>query len=238
MKRAVHAALLGAALAAFVPASSWARGQLQAAPTLVELVPGATAGRLTLSNTGDTPIAAQVRVYAWNQVDGEDRLGATQAVIISPAIVQIAPGTTQVVRVVREGAPPVGHDGTYRLVVDELPTPGEVPQSGVQIRMRFVVPVYARAPKAAAPALRCRLNAAQLACTNGGGQAAQLGATKLADAGGHSVALTGGLFGYVLPGSERRWPLAAASLTKLTGDLRLETRVNGLPLSVPVSRAP
>ena len=238
MKRAVRAALLGAALAALVPASSWARGQLQAAPTLVEIAPGATAGRLTLSNTGDTAIAAQVRVYAWSQADGEDRLSPTQAVVVSPAIVQIAAGTSQVVRVVREGAQPAGRDGTYRIVVDELPSPADAGQTGIQIRLRFVVPVYSRAAKTSAPALRCRLNAAQLACGNSGGQSAQLGATKLVDAGGHAVALTGGLFGYVLPGSERRWPLAAASLTKLTGELRLETRVNGQPLSVPVSRAP
>jgi hypothetical protein len=52
------------------------------------------------------------------------------------------------------------------------------------------------------------------------------------------VALTPGLFGYVLPGSERRWSLEAASLAKLGGALRLESRVNGESLTVAVTRAP
>lgn len=237
MKRAVPAALLGAVMASFVPAS-WARGQLQAAPTLVELAPGAGAGRLTLANTGDTPVAAQVRVFAWKQADGEDRLGATQEVAISPAIVRIAPGASQVVRVVREGAAPELSDATYRVVVDELPSPDEPPQVGVQIRLRFVVPVYVRATKAPPPALRCRLESVRLSCGNSGGQAAQFGASRLIDARGQAVPLTRGLFGYVLPGSERRWSLDAASLAKLDGGLQLETRLNGQPATVPVGRAP
>jgi fimbrial chaperone protein len=237
MYRAVPAALLGAALASFVPAS-WARGQLQVAPTLVELPAGASAGRLTLANTGDTPVAAQVRVFAWKQAEGEDRLGATQEVAISPAIVRIAPGASQVIRVVRAGAAPVSTDATYRVVVDELPSADEPAQAGVQLRLRFVVPVYLRAAKATAPALRCQLQSIQLSCANAGGQTAQLGATRLLDARGQAVALTPGLFGYVLPGSERRWSLDAAALARLNGGLQLETRLNGQPFSVPVSRAP
>lgn len=237
MKRAVPAALLGAALASFVPAS-WARGQLQAAPTLVELVPGAAAGRLTLSNTGDEPVAAQVRVYAWSQAEGEDRLGATRELAISPAIVRIAPGASQVIRVVREGAAPQIKDATYRVVVDELPTPDQATQTGVQFRLRFVVPVYVRAAKATPPALQCQLATVQLSCRNSGGRAAQMGATRLVDARGHGAPLTRGLLGYVLPASERRWSLDAAALSKLSGALRLESRINGDPATVAVTRAP
>ncbi len=237
MKRAVPAALLGAAMAFVVPAS-WARGQLQAAPTLVEVTAGATAGRLTLSNTGDAPVAAQVRVFAWSQAEGEDRLAVTGEVAVSPAIVRIEPGSSQVVRVVRQGTAPGPNDAIYRVVVDELPSPDDAQQTGVQFRLRFVVPVYLRAAGASPAALQCRLAGEQLACRNGGGQAAQLGATRLVDARGNDVALTRGLFGYVLPASERRWSLDAASLSELGGELRLESRVNGEPLTVPVSRAP
>lgn len=237
MKRVVPAALLGAALASFVPAS-WAQGQLQVAPTLVELAPGATAGRMTVTNTGDAPVAAQVRVFAWSQAEGEDRMAATSDVAISPAIMQIAPGASQVVRLVREGPAPQSRDGSYRLVVDELPTPGETAQTGIQLRLRFVVPVYLRAAKAAPPVLQCQVHAAFLACSNGGGQAAQLGASRLIDGHGHAMPLTPGLFGYVLPASERHWTLDTAALARLDGELQLETRLNGQPLSIAVGRAP
>lgn len=236
MRKAVLAALLGAASVLLAPAS-WARGQLQVAPTLVELAPGAPATRLTLSNPGDTPVAAQVRVFAWTQVGGEDRLGATGDLALSPAIALIAPGASQVVRVVRLGAPPDNRDASYRIVVDELPIANAAPQAGVQLRLRFVVPVYVHAAKASQPALRCLLQAADLACINTGGQAAQLGATRLVDAAGHAVSLTPGLFGYVLPASERHWALSAIT-QKMVGDERLETRMNGQPLTITLGHAP
>jgi fimbrial chaperone protein len=143
-----------------------------------------------------------------------------------------------VIRVVREGTAPAIKDSTYRIVVDELPTPDQAPQTGVQFRLRFVVPVYVRATKATPAALQCQLVAAQLSCRNSGGRPAQLGATRLVDARGHEVPLTRGLFGYVLPASERRWSLDAASLSKLGGALRLESRVNGDPQTIAVGRAP
>ncbi|HRP87670.1 MAG TPA: fimbria/pilus periplasmic chaperone, partial [Gammaproteobacteria bacterium] len=100
MKRAIA---LAAVLALLPAGHAFARGQLQARPTLVELAPGNQAGRLVLANTGDAPVAAQVRVFAWSQVDGEDRLADTNEIAISPAIVRIPPGGEQVVRVVRLG---------------------------------------------------------------------------------------------------------------------------------------
>ena len=235
--RRVRLAVLAGALVLLAPAA-WARGQLQAAPTLIELSPGATAGRMTLSNTGDAPVAAQVRVFAWSQVEGEDRLETTSDVVISPAIVQIAPGASQVVRVVRLGTAPAQQDASYRVVVDELPGAKDAGQAGIQLRLRYVIPVYLRAARASKPDLHCRLRAANLVCNNTGGQAAQLGASRLVDDKGRAMPLTGGLFGYVLPASERRWPLDAAALASLSGDVRLETRLNGQALTVPVTRAP
>jgi fimbrial chaperone protein len=216
-----------------------ARGQLQAGPTLVEIAPGASAGRMTLSNTGDTAVSAQVRVFRWTQVDGEDRLTPTQDVVLSPGIARIEPGAQQVVRVVRQGNVASGQDQTYRIVVDELPPPADqAPEPGINFRMRYVVPVYARTAGATAPALACELRAAVLACTNTGGQAAQLGATRLIDKNGKLVALSRGLFGYVLPNARRQWPLESGYVTTLTAELRLETQLNGQPATVPVTRAP
>ncbi|GAB3382051.1 fimbrial biogenesis chaperone [Lysobacter fragariae] len=235
MRRAWTIALAGA-LGLFASAAG-ARGQLQAGPTLVELAPGATAGRLTLSNTGDAPVAAQVRAFAWSQESGEDKLRPTTDLALSPAIVQIAPGASQVVRVVRIGpANETAVDATYRVVVDELPGADTATQSGIQFRMRYVVPVYLRSASATPPALTCRLQSAELACRNSGGQAAQLGASRLVDGKGHALPLSPGLFGYVLPGSERRWALPAAS--PALAELRLETRINGKSATVPVAGTP
>lgn len=226
-------------LAAFaLPATVAAKGHLQARPTLVEIAAQAGASRFLLANTGDAPVAAQVRVFAWSQVDGEDRLTPTQDVVLSPPIARVEAGGEQVVRVVRTFAPPTGMDRTYRLVVDELPGARVDPVNAVSVRMQYVIPLFVRAGDALPPALACRIEAATLRCRNGGGQAAQLGRSQLVDAGGKIVALSAGLFGYVLPLCERRWTLDPAALASLAGPLRLETQLNGQAERVVVDRSP
>lgn len=234
MRRALA---LATALALLPVGHALARGQLQARPTLVELVPGQQAGRLVLANTGDAPVAAQVRVFAWTQADGDDRLADTTAIAVSPAIVRIPAGGEQVVRVVRLGEAPAGRDAAYRLVVDELPGPQD-DATGIEVRLRYLVPLFVRAPGTAAPDVHCTLAALRLACRNEGGRPAQLGASRLADAGGDTKPLSEGLFGYLLPGTGRHWELDAGRLAGLDGALTLETQINGKPGSVPVQRQP
>lgn len=224
--------------AAFLTAAAFAasaRGQLQAGPTLIELPTGAAAGRMTLSNSGDAPVAAQVRVYAWRQDGGADRLDPTGDVVASPAIVEVAAGAEQVVRLVRQGPEPAGVDRVYRVVVEELPGAGQ--DNAINIRMRYVLPMFLRAADARPPAPACSLRAASLSCTNGGGRAAQLGASRLSGADGRQAVLSSGLLGYVLPGATRTWELDPA-LVIPGGDLALETQINGQSATLPISRAP
>ena len=231
--------LLGLALAA---SAASAKGQLQARATLVELGVDSVAGRLVLGNTGDAPVSAQLRVFAWSQENGDDRLAPTTAIALSPPILQIPPGGEQVVRVVREGPAPSGRDQTYRIIVDELPDKSKPNAGTVSFRMRYVLPMYVRDAIAKPAALVCRIErqaaTAALSCNNSGGRAAQLGASSLLDASGHKYELTPGLFGYVLPDSVRRWPIDAANLAKLGPTLRLETMLNGEALTIPIASAP
>src|SRR5207342_1555526 len=111
--------LAGSVLVLAVAAqSASAKGHLQARPTMLELPPGAAAGRMTLANTGDEPVPAQVRVYAWIQKDGADVLVPTTDVVVSPPIVSVPAGGEQLVRLVRQGKPPGPSDFVYRVVVD------------------------------------------------------------------------------------------------------------------------
>ena len=217
-----------------LPSPAW--GQLQAGPTLLEIAEGGST-ELLLRNTGDEDVAAQVRVYAWSQPGGEDQLVPSDAVAISPPIAELAPATQQIVRLVRIQAAPSDRDGTYRIVVDELPRDEASGSSRVALRMRYVIPLFVRAPGAAPPSLTCGLEegGTRLACDNSGGRAAQLGASRLVGADGGDLALSEGLFGYVLPANRRIWTLTGAPPG---GTLRLETRLNGQATTLPVSREP
>src|ERR1700761_6914140 len=107
-----------ALLCALFCASACGAG-LQVAPILLELSARQNADGLWLSNTGAAALAAQVRVYHWTQANGEDRLDASRALVVSPPIVKLAPGARQLVRVVRSGAPPEAREDAFRIVVDE-----------------------------------------------------------------------------------------------------------------------
>ena len=233
VRRFASAALLVAAAPA-----AMAGGDLQVGSTRVVLAAGARASRLVLRNSGDAPVGAQVRVYAWSQADGDDRLDEPQAIVLSPPIARIEPGKEQVVRIVRQGPAPNGRDATYRIVAEEVPLTPQDAKVAVGFRMRYVLPLFDRAPGAAPAQLDCRLAGTNLSCLNSGGRVIKLGATRLVDAAGHSMELTNGLFGYVLPKATRRWTLAADRLKPLGNGLRLKTKVdNASDLELPVERA-
>ena len=225
------------ALLVLAAGTAHARGQLQTRQTGVDLPAGTRAGRLVLANTGDAPIAAQIRVYAWRQEGGEDVLEPTSALVVSPAIVEIPANGEHLVRVVRPDGSAVAHEQAYRVVVDELPGDPADDSSTVQVRMRFLIPVFVRAADPAPAALVCRLEPSALACSNSGGRAAQLGATHLSN-GAQRFEVTPGLLGYVLAGGMRRFAIDANTLAKAGPQSRLEVRLNGEPATLDLARAP
>lgn len=237
----MHFRRLGAAVVtvlAVAAGTAHARGQLQAKQTLVELAANVRAGRLVLANSGDAPLAAQIRVFAWTQDGHDDQLTPSNELTPSPVIVEIPAGGEQLVRLVRPNAVAPTRELAYRIVVDELPGDASESPAAVAVRMRYLIPAFVRVTDAAPVALHCRLESAALACDNTGGRAAQLGATRIVDRAGHSAEITPGLLGYVLAGSARRWPLDAAKLKAIGAGARLEVRLNGEPATIELQRSP
>ncbi|MBW3551524.1 MAG: fimbria/pilus periplasmic chaperone [Proteobacteria bacterium] len=225
---------------AFATGAAHARGQLQTRQTGIDLPAGTRAARLVLANTGDAPILAQIRVYAWHQDGSDDQLERSDALVASPPIVEIAPGGEQLVRLVRPSAAAVPRERAYRVVVDELPgDPVAGEGSAVTVRMRYLLPAFVRAADATPAQLHCELDRQgeqpALACRNSGGRAARLGATRLIGRGGRELEVTPGLLGYVLAGSARRFSLDAAGLAALDAPTKLEVSLNGQPAAIDLA---
>jgi fimbrial chaperone protein len=233
--------LLAAVVTALVVAAAGAahaRGQLQTRQTGVLIAAGERAGRLVLANTGDAPVAAQVRLYAWVQDGHEDVLTPSTALVASPAIVEIPADSEQLVRLVRPSSAAPEQELAYRAVVDELPgPPGDEAEAAVAVRMRYLLPVFVRTADAGPAQVHCGIEAQRLVCRNSGGRAAQLAAASLVGAAGRRIELTDGLLGYVLAGSTRRWPLEAADLVALGAPQTLEVRLNGEPVQLELDVA-
>lgn len=228
LSRATYA---GGCVAAFVCLSAGA-ATLQISPVNVEFAAKQNAVGLTLSNPGDTPIYGQVRVYAWTQEDGDDKLTPTDAIAASPPILRIDGGGSQIIRLVRVANAPPAAEQNYRLLVDELPEPGQPPQSGISIRMRYSIPVFV-APATALPKPDLRFTLKRidgnwhLEAENLGGSRAQIGATTLVDAAGKSHPVTNGLLGYALAGQRRlfkvSWPVGKPPAAPLALDAAINT---------------
>ncbi len=196
-----------------------------------------------LTNDGDRPLRAQVRVFRWQQVDGEDDLVETTEVVASPPFVEIRPAGQQVIRLVRFGSEALNMadcEQTYRIIVDELPAANAAQQPGLQYVLRYSVPVYLTNPTCQdiQPHLTWKLEASAdgmwLDVVNSGAAHAQLASVVFVAANGQRVEINAGLLGYVLPGAHRRFALATPA-EAFTQAGNLEVSVNGSQVIAPVS---
>ena len=231
---------------------AWA-ASLQISPVTVEFDTQTSAVGLTLRNPGDQPLYGQVRVFLWDQSDGQDQLSATTDLIASPPLIQIAPHSEQLVRLVRRSPNPAPVEQSYRLLIDELPTPTEAPSGGVTIRLRYSVPVFIagvggtmeQAARAASgggtsPNITAAANATvpplewqlfqrdgkwMLRASNKGVRRAQIANVQIGDARA-SYEINKGLLGYALAGQVREWPVPIPADATLAATESLHAMIN------------
>lgn len=235
----VLAAFAGSVLALGAQAAS-----LQISPVSISLRANQAAGGINLQNLGERPVYGQVRVFAWDQRNGEDVLTPTDELVASPPIIEVGAKGSQTIRLVRKGGAAAGAaagERTYRLLIDEIPREDEQ-ASGVAIRLQYSVPVFvAPADEAAAPNLAWSVlrkdNAWVLRVRNSGALHAQVGAASLVDGAGKETEISKGLLGYALAGREREWRLPVEPSVRLGAPLTVRANVNARPSSAAASVA-
>ncbi|MFS2005192.1 molecular chaperone [Duganella sp. CT11-25] len=226
--------IVGAALAlAGMPLPA---ANLQISPVMINLRAGQGATGINMQNLGEAPVYGQVRVYQWEQAGGDDVLTPTQDVVASPPIIQIGPKSSQVIRLVRRSEQLPSSELCYRILIDEIPGDGNGPASGVDIRLRYSVPMFVLpADERGAPALAWSVSKKEghwtLRVRNSGTQRAQIGALELSNAAGQQFVIASGLFGYVLAGRVREWRLPTPAEADLSGALAVKANINSRPLS-------
>lgn len=203
---------------------------LEVTPTTLQLPPSQKAVGIWLNNASDIPIRAQIRVFAWTQEDHHDLLASSSAIVVSPPMLQLAPGGKQLVRVIRTKASGASsepaHEAAYRLIIDELPvasTPpspqarSSPPRTELAFLMRYSVPVFVGAPPSPSPQARAQLRWTvdqsathwTFTASNSGNTHAQIADLNAVAADDTRLPLSKGLVGYVLAGQEMRWRVPA-----------------------------
>jgi fimbrial chaperone protein len=202
--------LLAVTVICFVCAGTAARGQsLSVVPVNIVVSPGQRSASLTVTNTGNSETAVQIRAYAWDQKNGEDQLTDSDAVVLSPPIARIAPGALQVVRIILR-QPPQGREATYRILIDQIPPPAE--PGIVHMVLRLSIPIFAKPATRAVSHLQFHMEMDGgklfLVGINDGLSHEAIRGIELLASDGLDLKQEVSTSPYILAGATRRWPIA------------------------------
>lgn len=231
-------ALLGTA-AALASAAT-----LQISPVSIDLAANEPGAAFTLRNPGATPLYGQLRVFEWDQQRGEDVLTPARNLAASPPLLEVPPGSEQLVRIVKTGAVGEAKEAAYRILIDEIQNEQAAPQNGVRILMRYSVPVFVDNGLSAADKPRVEWSVAQkdgrwrLTAENRGAKRARISQVWLKDAQGRRHLLADGLLGYALAGRHHSWELDLPAGVRLDTGASIEAVVNTDPVSDRIGEQP
>jgi len=241
LSRGFSRLLRSLALSSFLVAAASTAGAsgLQASPINISIASKSRAGIVTLSNTGKTPMNAQVRAFKWSQSETDEYiLEPTNDVVLSPPMMQLAAGSSQEVRIIRT-APAGTAEQYYRIIVDELPSLTAEAPKGMQLLIRHNIPLFLNAEDR--PSAQLQWNAEQagnktrIRISNIGKTRAQIGRIWLEKDEKEIAELSPGLTGYALPGHslvrEFKQPLSSLQ----AAGVQLKAQINGSYVSAPLN---
>lgn len=218
--------------------SNWVMASgLQVSPISLSLQARENASGLTLSNTGDNVVHAQVRVYHWSQDETGDQLTLSRGLLASPPMIKLDPSEKQLIRIIRATAPPQGSgavEDSYRVLVNELPIKSPDQKSGLQFALSYSLPVFVQPVGVikTSPKLQWSTHVqpdgkqVKLRVHNSGNGNAQLASLSFVDTVGTSINVHKGLLGYVLPGATMYWTLKTPPSALTTGG-KFKAMING-----------
>lgn len=224
-------------------------GNLQVAPVSLEFGPADRAQALWLTNSGQQPLHAQVRIFRWTQTEDQDQLEPTQALAPSPPLVEVAPGQSQLVRIVRRPPAADGGEEAFRLIIDEIPRDASAQEAerpvpvargaGLRLLLRYSIPVFVGTGRAGGPTEPGALPGTWVAgapplllISNEGGRRMRVSQVVHEDLHGRRTVLVPGLLGYVLAGHRRRWEIPAPAGL---GAGMIKARLQEAPREFPVA---
>ena len=229
--------------ALFLSTTPLQAASLQVSPVSVEVPAPGSSATLTLRNVGANPLVAQIRVFRWVQVNGEEKLEPTDEVIASPPMTALRPATDHTVRIVRLAKKPLTGAENYRLIVDEVPDKNAERNGTIALVLRYSIPVFFFAPHAQAPRLAWsverRAGKLFVSATNSGDRHSRIAALKLRDGNGGTLSFGNGLTGYVLGRSTMRWAAPNNNAVLRTdGTIAIEAQSEAGPLHASSTAVP
>jgi fimbrial chaperone protein len=128
-------------------------GSFQINPVRATLSNHQTVSALTIHNTGSESSVMQVEIVAWSQQNGQDVYTPSRELIVTPPIFTVSAGGSQVLRVGLRRPAEGQRELTYRVFIQEVPPPPKPSFKGLQVALRFGIPVFVAPATEQSPAL-------------------------------------------------------------------------------------
>jgi fimbrial chaperone protein len=215
---------------------------LSVLPVNIFLAPGESASSLTVTNQGNSKTSIQIRAYAWNQYQDKDLLTSSDLVAVSPPITTLAPGASQVVRLILRQRPSL-HENTYRILLDQIPPPAE--PGTVHVVLRLSIPIFAEPGIRANPNVEFHLESKDgemsLVGDNNGLRHMAIREIELVTSDGRTLKAESGSSPYILSGATRHWKIDAQGPLPLPNEklqLKAQSDAGAIDRQVSVVAAP
>lgn len=245
--REIFSALCAASLGLLASHVDTARAAtLQVSPILIQFYRGTQAQPIWLSNEGESPVRAQVRVYKWTQTEDGEHLEPTNEVVASPPVMEIGAGKRQLLRIVRRNLAGVAEEESFRIIVDELPdteTPSAENSSALNFLLRYSIPAFISPAAGPSKSLEHQAHGQVLPAplriqiTNDGTSRIRAARLVHESKDGRTTPVLDGLIGYVLAKNKRTWELPPSATSLPPGIFKIkianDTGEHVLPMELP-----
>jgi fimbrial chaperone protein len=184
-------------------------GSYTVKPVRIELSARQLRTTIQIQNLGDEPTTIQAQVVAWNASGAEEVLSDNDEILLNPPIFTIAAGHTQFLRLGLRHPQPDTKEGTYRLILEEVPPPPKPGFNGLTTLLKITVPIFVK-PRVSSPQLAWALHRTsdqevRLSVQNSGNAHVQI--RKLAVTAGEASepGFEQGTVTYVLQNARKEW---------------------------------
>lgn len=209
-------------------------GSYTVRPVRIELSTRQLRTTIQIQNLGEEPTTIQAHIAGWNAKGAEEILSDNDDILLNPPIFTVAAGHTQFVRLGLRHPQPDTREGTYRLILEEVPAPPKPGFMGINTLLKISVPIFVK-PRVPSPQLAWTLERTsdqelRLSVENRGNTHVQIRTFAITASGVSEPGFAQNTATYVLQNARKDWvihnlQLAGASKLLLkaqtdSGDLR------------------
>jgi fimbrial chaperone protein len=211
---------------------------LQITPTRINLSHNTPVATLSLNNKSSTTSMLHIESMQWTQSAGHSVYTPTQDIIVSPPIMSIEPGKSQLIRIaLRKNNAVISEEKSYRIFIQEIPKYRPENTPGVAFALRFGIPVFVLPTAAITHNLQWKLKSAhhhlQLEVMNTNNTHIQFTHLDLLEPTTHRSLVSEDVFVYLLPHQSKRWTY---KITDLNKKIEVNARTDWGPVSAMVTK--